>query len=83
MFRPLGSSGRVCNDRTVLGNLCLEYRDAVLCRGDWFVGIHLFQMIDLQVMPTQLRGQGTAFVNVMSMVSQMASPYIVYSVGEN
>ena len=31
-------------------------------------------------MPTQLRGQGTALVNVMSMVSQMASPYIVYSV---
>ena len=32
-------------------------------------------------MPTDLRGQGTALVNVMSMVSQMASPYIVYSVG--
>lgn len=34
-------------------------------------------------MPTDLRGQGTALVNVMSMVSQMASPYIVYSVGFN
>ena len=34
MFRPLGSSGSFCNDRTVLGNLCHEYRDAVLCRGD-------------------------------------------------
>jgi len=33
----------------------------------------------VEVMPTQLRGQGTALVNVMSMVSQMASPYIVYS----
>ena len=33
-----------------------------------------------QVMPTDLRGQGTALMNVMSMVSQMASPYIVYSV---
>jgi len=30
-------------------------------------------------MPTCLRGQGIALVNVMSMVSQMASPYIVYS----
>ena len=34
----------------------------------------------VQVMPTDLRGQGTALMNVMSMVSQMASPYIVYSV---
>merc|ERR1711874_575293 len=33
----------------------------------------------VEVMPTCLRGQGTALVNVMSMVSQMASPYIVYS----
>ena len=33
-----------------------------------------------QVMPTDLRGQGTALVNTMSMVAQMASPYIVYSV---
>ena len=31
-------------------------------------------------MPTQVRGQGTALVNVMGMASQMASPYIVYSV---
>jgi len=30
-------------------------------------------------MPTDLRGQGTALVNTMSMVAQMASPYIVYS----
>ena len=34
----------------------------------------------VEVMPTCLRGQGIALVNVMSMVSQMASPYIVYSV---
>ena len=34
----------------------------------------------VEVMPTCLRGQGTALVNVMSMLSQMASPYIVYSV---
>ena len=33
-----------------------------------------------QVIPTQLRGQGIAIVSVMSMVSQMASPLIVYSV---
>merc|ERR1719310_2663491 len=33
----------------------------------------------VEVMPTCLRGQGIALVNVMSMVSQMASPYIVYS----
>jgi len=32
-----------------------------------------------QVIPTQLRGQGIAIVSVMSMVSQMASPLIVYS----
>ena len=31
-------------------------------------------------MPTELRGQGTAMANGMSMLSQMASPYIVYSV---
>ena len=34
----------------------------------------------VEVMPTCLRGQGIALVNVMSMVSQMGSPYIVYSV---
>lgn len=34
-----------------------------------------------QVLPTQLRGQGMALVNVMSMFSQMASPVFVYSVG--
>ena len=34
----------------------------------------------VEVMPTCLRGQGIALVNVMSMVSMMASPYIVYSV---
>ena len=33
-----------------------------------------------QVLPTQLRGQGMALVNVMSMFSQMASPVFVYSV---
>ena len=42
--------------------------------------LHLQLVFMLQVMPTQLRGQGTALVNVMSMVAQMASPYIVYSV---
>ena len=31
-------------------------------------------------MPTELRSQGTALANVMSMVSQIASPYIVESV---
>ena len=34
----------------------------------------------VEVMPTCLRGQGIALVNMMSMVSQMAAPYIVYSV---
>ena len=34
----------------------------------------------VEVMPTCLRGQGIALVNMMSMLSQMASPYIVYSV---
>ena len=34
----------------------------------------------VEVMPTCLRGQGVALVNVMSMLSQMASPYIVFSV---
>ena len=34
----------------------------------------------VELMPTCLRGQGIAMVNMMSMVSQMASPYIVYSV---
>ena len=36
----------------------------------------------VEVMPTCLRGQGIALVNVMSMLSQMASPYIVFSVRE-
>ena len=36
----------------------------------------------VELMPTCLRGQGIAMVNMMSMVSQMASPYIVYSVRE-
>ena len=36
----------------------------------------------VEVMPTCIRGQGIALVNVMSMVSQMTSPYIVYSVGQ-
>jgi len=35
--------------------------------------------ICVEVMPTELRGQGTAMANGMSMLSQMASPYIVYS----
>ena len=34
----------------------------------------------VELMPTCLRGQGAAVVNVMSMISQMGSPYIVYSV---
>ena len=34
----------------------------------------------VEVMPTQLRGQGTSFVSVLAMAATMASPYIVYSV---
>ena len=34
----------------------------------------------VELMPTCLRGQGSAVINVMSMISQMGSPYIVYSV---
>ena len=37
--------------------------------------------MEFQVLPTALRGQGMALVNVMSMFSQMASPVFVYSVG--
>lgn len=33
----------------------------------------------VEVMPTQLRSQGNAIANVMSMVSQIASPYVVGS----
>ena len=36
--------------------------------------------MEFQVLPTALRGQGMALVNVMSMFSQMASPVFVYSV---
>ena len=36
--------------------------------------------ITVEMMPTCLRGQGNALVQVMSMVAQMASPYIVSSV---
>ena len=38
-----------------------------------------FQIV-VEVMPTCLRGQGSSLVNCMSMLSMMASPYIVYSV---
>ena len=34
----------------------------------------------IQVMPTDVRGKGLALVNAMAMASQMASPYIIYSV---
>ena len=34
----------------------------------------------VEMMPTQLRGQGTALANVMAMVANIVSPYIVYSV---
>jgi len=34
----------------------------------------------VEVMPTDVRGKGLALVNAMAMASQMASPYIVYSV---
>jgi len=37
----------------------------------------------VEVMPTCLRGQGTALANIMSMVAQIASPYIVYSANIN
>jgi len=33
----------------------------------------------VEVLPTTLRGQGMAVVHLMSMVSQVASPLIVYS----
>jgi len=36
----------------------------------------------VEMLPTQLRGQGMALFNVMSMFSSMASPLIVYSVGQ-
>ena len=36
--------------------------------------------ICFKVMPTSLRGTGTALASIMSMLSQMASPYIVFSV---
>merc|ERR1712106_63855 len=32
-----------------------------------------------EVMPTEIRGQGFALVNTLSMLSQILSPYIVYS----
>ncbi|XP_023327758.1 solute carrier family 22 member 5 isoform X4 [Eurytemora carolleeae] len=33
----------------------------------------------VEVMPTELRGQGTALASIMSMAAQIASPYIVFS----
>ena len=36
----------------------------------------------VEMLPTQLRGQGMALFNVMSMFSSMASPLVVYSVGQ-
>ena len=37
----------------------------------------------VQVLPTTLRGQGMAVVHLMSMLSQMASPIVVYSVSRS
>jgi len=37
----------------------------------------------VEVMPTELRGQGTGIANIMSMVAQIASPYIVFSGRQN
>ena len=50
---------------------------------NYTTNLNILELSAVQVMPTDLRGQGTALMNVMSMVSQMASPYIVYSVGHS
>ena len=43
-------------------------------------GMNVGFQYTVELMPTCLRGQGIALVNMMSMVSLMAGPYIVYSV---
>ena len=45
------------------------------------MGINVGFQYTVELMPTCLRGQGIALVFMMSMVSSMASPYVVYSVG--
>ena len=64
----------------LFSHVCLDHWEA---QAVFAMTARFWATYAMQVMPTQLRGQGTALVNVMSMVSQMASPYIVYSVGEN
>ena len=44
------------------------------------MGMNVGFQYTVELMPTCLRGQGIAVVLMMSMVSSMASPYIVYSV---
>ena len=81
--RPLEGPGCHVHGRQVLRHLCHECWLPDYSWGIFWDKCPCFPChwsLLLQVMPTQLRGQGTALVNGMSMVAQMASPYIVYSV---
>ena len=81
-------------EKSTTSLLTIFIKNLYICKGHW-VAQAVFAMaarfwatyavntgiqFTVEVMPTQLRGQGTALVNVMSMASTMASPYIVYSV---
>jgi len=51
-----------------------------LCGRFWATyGMNTALQYTIEVMPTSLRGTGTALASIMSMLSQMASPYIVFS----
>ena len=81
--RPLEGPGCHVHGRQVLRHLCHECWLPDYSWGIFWDKCPCFPChwsLLLQVMPTQLRGQGTALVNVMSMMALMASPYIVYSV---
>ena len=74
-----GCPGCLGNGCQILCNLCHEHWLPVHGGGERYSAS--MKLSKAQVLPTQLRGQGMALVNVMSMFSQMASPVFVYSVG--
>ena len=73
-------SGNLCHGWKILCHLGHEHWLSVFRWGRFTrTSNHRWHLLS-QVLPTTLRGQGMAVVHLMSMVSQVASPLIVYSV---
>ena len=69
-------------EHVVLSSEIKTLQVIVFLMGRFFAtyGMNVGFQYTVELMPTCLRGQGIALVNMMSMVSLMAGPYIVYSV---